>query len=237
MSAIKKKRKVLKYKKLLKLKLIIKNHQKILKFRKKKWQSLIKKLTRKPKGGSSIIDNTRYFLPTFSDYFKYNFRNSLFLKHKICLLYGIFLKKYLKNYIRASIKKAQWSRQMIKMQSFLIEQLETRLDTILYRGFFVESCRKGQQLIRHKQVLVNGKIVSWKKDKLKKGDLIEVSYTSHDYVKLNIIKAKIGMLPKYLQINYKTLQIMVVRDIKQTNDSTNLPFWLDLDILTHYYKR
>ena len=240
MSLIKKKRNELKYKKIFKLKLNIKNELKILKFRKKKWQSIIKILTRKLRSRPrtcKINDNMRYFLPTYTDYFKYNFRNSLLVKQKICLLYGIFLKKYLKNCIKATIKKAFWNRQFLNLQGFLIEQLENRLDTVLYRAFFVGSFRKGQQLIRHKQVLVNGKIVSWKKQRLKKGDVIGILGASHEYVTTNIIKAKIRPLPKYLQINYKTLQIMVVRDIKLTNAARNLSLWLDLDILAHYNKR
>ena len=53
-----------------------------------------------------------------------------------------------------------------------IRQLETRLDTALFRSHFSYSFKNARQLISHKKVYVNNKIVQYNSYSLKKGDLI-----------------------------------------------------------------
>ena len=72
-----------------------------------------------------------------------------------------------------------------------IKQLETRLDTALFRSHFSYSYRNARQLISHKKVCVNNKIVQHNSYLLKKGDLITLDKSTFKFVTHNILKSKI----------------------------------------------
>jgi small subunit ribosomal protein S4 len=72
-----------------------------------------------------------------------------------------------------------------------IEKLETRLDTALYRTYFSYSFNNARQLISHKKVYVNHKIVQHNSYLLKKGDLITFDKNISKFIGFNILKTKI----------------------------------------------
>jgi ribosomal protein S4 len=71
-----------------------------------------------------------------------------------------------------------------------IEKLETRLDTALYRTYFSDSFNQARQLILHKKVYVNNRIVQYNSYLLKKGDLITFNENIFHIVISNIVKSK-----------------------------------------------
>jgi ribosomal protein S4 len=74
--------------------------------------------------------------------------------------------------------------------ALFIEKLETRLDTALYRTYFSDSFNHARQLILHKKVYVNNKIVQYNSYFLKKGDLISFDKNIFHLVIPNILKSK-----------------------------------------------
>jgi ribosomal protein S4 len=72
-----------------------------------------------------------------------------------------------------------------------IKKLETRLDTALYRTHFSYSFKSARQLISHKKIYVNNKIVQYNSYVLKKGDLITLDRDTFEFVTSNIRKSKI----------------------------------------------
>jgi ribosomal protein S4 len=72
-----------------------------------------------------------------------------------------------------------------------IEKLETRLDTALYRTYFSYSFNNARQLISHKKVYVNNKIVQHNSYLLKKGDLITFDKNISKFVGFNAVNTKI----------------------------------------------
>lgn len=100
-----------------------------------------------------------------------------------------------------------------------------RLDTALYRAYFSYSFNHARQLISHKKVYVNNKIVQCNSYLLKKGDIITFDVGIFSLITRNILKSKVLFTPpKHFYINYRTLQISVIEDIKVTNCSTYYPF-------------
>ena len=133
----------------------------------------------------------------------------------------------------------------------LLENFESRLDSVLYRSHFSFSLKNAQQMISHKYVLVNDKVVTDKSFLLKQGDLIKIKPIYADIVKKNIKKIKKKFVlykkqninvwffhipPNYLIIKYKILQI-VVGNIRFFNFSSGFPFWLDVNSLLTNYKK
>ena len=106
-----------------------------------------------------------------------------------------------------------------------IEKLETRLDTALYRTHFSYSYKNARQLISHKKVYVNNKIVQYNSYLIKKGDVITFDKDVFDFVISNIEMSKMWpMPPKHFYINYRTLQILVIEDIHYTTCLMYYPF-------------
>jgi len=119
-----------------------------------------------------------------------------------------------------------------------IRQLETRLDTALFRSHFSYSFKNARQLISHKKVYVNNKIVQYNSYSLKKGDLITLDKSIFKYVTYNVLKSNIWSIPpKHFHINYKTLQILVIEDINYTNCLMYYSFWIDFNSFIKFYER
>lgn len=239
MLTIKKRRYKPLYKKFLNLKQNVQNRPRLLKFKRRKWKKLIEFLLRvqnRHPGKFKLYDFQRYPLLTFSS--KNNFRYKLHTKQKIGYFYGGLSEKYLKTIVKIASNKSKLRKKVINSKLFFIGILERRLDTILHRVHFVNSIRDARQLISHNHIIVNKKKVKNCNLLLKRGDLVEVSPKAQHLIE-NKIKLSNGwpMPPKYLQINYRTFQILFVEDIKSTNLSLHFPFWLDLNALLKYYER
>jgi hypothetical protein len=73
---------------------------------------------------------------------------------------------------------------------------------------------------------------------LKQGDLISINPKFYRLIEKNIKNSDVWPIPpKYLSINYKTMEIIINENAKQTNLSTNFPFYLNLEkVLVNYYK-
>lgn len=240
MSFIKKPRYKPLYKKFLKLKQNVQNRPKLLNFNKQKWKTLIQRLTRRPTKSwktYKFYDYNRSYAPKFSYFFKNRFRFNLHARQSLNLFYGGLLKRYFKTLLKLTINDPQLKNNLYTSTTFLIERLESRLDSILYRSHFVPSIRSARQMILHNHIRVNGKKVKNNAFKLKKGDLVLVSPNLQKRIKSNLSRTTLWPLPpKYLQINYRTFQIVILDDITSINFASLLPFWVDVSSILNSYR-
>ena len=95
---------------------------------------------------------------------------------KLSLFYGCLSKKQIRKYfIESHSSKGEFAKQFIGL-------LERRLDVIIYRSQFVKNILTARQLISHKKVLVNQKIISIPSYLVNPGDIISIP----DYKNLKI---------------------------------------------------
>jgi ribosomal protein S4 len=222
------------YKKFLSLKKNIQNRNKLLRFRKKKWQKF-KRLTLKFKK-KNFYDPISYSLFNFKNFFSKKFKYNLQNKQRLSFFYGKLRKSYLKKIVKLILKK--FKNLNLHATILFIKKLETRLDTTLYRSHFSYSFNNARQLISHKKVYVNNKIVQHNSYLLKKGDLITLDRNVFEFVKDNVLKSKFWPIPpKHVHINYKTFQILVIEDINYSNCLMYYPFWIDLNSFIKFYER
>lgn len=234
MYSTKKRRKKLLFKKILPLKKNILNSDKFLKFKKQKWQKFkffIKKYKKK-----KFYDFTSYPLYNFTYFFSKKFKYNLDNKQRLSFFYGNLRKTYLKMLTSSSLKNFKQTKTQAVL--LLIEKLESRLDVALYRTKFATNINCARQLISHKKIYVNNKIVSNNSYLLKKGDFITFDSSVHNFVASNVLKFKPHQtfLRRYC-INYKTLQLVIVENINYTNYSTICSFWLDFHSFLHFYRK
>ena len=231
------------YKNFIPLKKNIQNRRRLnlLKFKKQKWEKLIsylKRLQTRRKKNFRMYDINQYFLPRFYNSFKRKYKNIIQTNKKFKLFYGGLLNKYIKKQIKTVLKQKNiLLKNHTNLNSFFLSLFEQRLDIILYRSHFALSVRLARQLISHRHVKVNDVIVNNNSFKLQKGDLIEIRDSGFKIVESSIQNSHIWPIPpKYLNINYKTLQILYNGSIDSQNFSTYFPFWLDSNMIIRYNK-
>lgn len=232
MALKKKTRPYLRYKKILKLKQNVQNKSKFINFKSKKWQALVLKEKRNYRFSYKIkhIDQFNYFVPKFTDFFSNKFKLDLHSKQKFIYLYGYLTKKSLKSYINKGLSKN-------KINYWLLKQLESRLDSVLYRSHFVDSFRNARQLISHGHILVNNVVVKKHSFNLTEGDVISVSKKTHTLIEKNILKSKLlPLTPKYLQVNYKIFFISFLGNLTANNLTNQFIFWLNSKTVVDFYK-
>ena len=98
---------------------------------------------------------------------------------------------------------------------FFLELFEKRIDSVLYRTYFVLNLKQAKHLILHKHVRINNQLVRNSFLLLRKGDLITFSKSSHSILRKNLLTSlKFEFLPKNLEVNYNTLQISCLDKFK-----------------------
>ena len=222
------------YKKFLPLRKNIQNRDKLMKFRKKKWQKFQRLISKFRK--RKFHDPISYFLFNFKNFFNKKFKYNLQNKQRLSFFYGKLRKSFLKKLVRSTLR--EFKNLNMHATILFIRKLETRLDTALYRAHFSYSFRNARQLISHKKIYVNDKIVQYNSYVLKKGDLITLHKDIFEFIILNIRKSKTWPIPpKHLHINYKTLQILVIEEINYTSCLIYYPFWIDFSSFIKFYER
>ena len=233
------------FKQLIKLRDNIQNRQKVLKFKKKKWQSFLKFYQNKLKSFKKFkpLDQSKYFVTKYgtrSVSYKKRFRDTLQAGKKIRIFYGNLLKKYFKKKIKLTVRKKKPKFKNLKgIEALFLQTFESRLDIVLYRAKFAPTVRSARQLILHGKIFVNDIKVKNKAYHLKSGDIISLDFRCLNlYENYTINSIKWAIPPKHLLINYRTLQILFLSEIERSNLSNDFPFNLRLQkILVNYAKQ
>lgn len=227
------------FKQFIKLRENVQNRRKLIKFKRKKWESFLRFYLNKLKNFRKFkaLDHSKYFVTKYGTRgvgYNKRFRNTLQAGKRLRLFYGSLLKKYFKQRISESVKKKRSSLK--KLETVFVQLFESRLDTVLYRAKFAPSIRSARQLILHGKVYVNEKRVKNKAYSLKKGDVIRLDFSCLELYENNIINSiKWPLPPKHLVINYRTLQILFLGEITSTNLANEFSFNLQLQkVLVNY---
>ncbi|WP_028008613.1 30S ribosomal protein S4 [Solimonas flava] len=88
-------------------------------------------------------------------------------KQKLKQMYGVLEKQFRNYYLKASSKKGATGL-------LLLQLLETRLDNVVYRMGFSRTRAEARQLVSHKSIVVNGKLVNIPSYQVKAGDVVEI---------------------------------------------------------------
>ena len=118
-------------------------------------------------------------------------------KQKAKFIYGVLEKPFRNYYEKADRMKGMTGENLMIM-------LESRLDSVVFRMGFARTRREARQIVDHKHVLVNGKVVNVPSYLIKAGDVIE-------------IKEKAKSLQRY-------------KDIIEVTGGRLVPEWMDVDI-------
>lgn len=127
-------------------------------------------------------------------------------KQKLRAFYGnIGERQFYKIYVEAARRKGDTSENLIGL-------LESRLDSLLYRFNMCASIFAAKQLISHKHVTVNGKVVNIASYRCSPGDVIEMREKSRTIPQVMETVAKMErQVPEYLTFTPADFKGTIVR--------------------------
>lgn len=98
-------------------------------------------------------------------------------KQKVRRIYGVLERQFRNYYARAARGKGNTGEMLLQL-------LESRLDNVAYRMGFGATRAEARQLVSHKSLLVNGKVVNIPSYQVLPGDVITVREKSRNQLRL-----------------------------------------------------
>lgn len=127
-------------------------------------------------------------------------------KQKVRRIYGV-----MENQFRIYFQKA--SRMKGITGEVLLQLLERRLDTVVFRMGFALNRREARLIVKHRHFLVNGRIADIPSHLLRSGDVIEVAESSRQIPSINesLSIAEHRGIPNWLDVDMKNFKGKFVR--------------------------
>jgi small subunit ribosomal protein S4 len=149
-------------------------------------------------------------------------------KQKIRRIYGILERQFRKTYAEAARSRGVTGERLLQL-------LETRLDSMVYRMGFGASRTESRQLVRHNGVLVNGKRVNIPSFQVKPGDVIEVTDKAKSQLRVKAAaEAAEGRgIPEWLEVDAKALK----GTFKALPARTELPSSINESLVIELYSK
>ena len=125
-------------------------------------------------------------------------------KQKAKFIYGVLEKPFRNYYKKADRMPGQTGENMMVM-------LESRLDNVIFRLGFARTRREARQIVDHRHVLVNGRIVNIPSFLVKAGDEIEIKEKAKGSERYKQILEVTGgrLVPAWLDADLENLKGIV----------------------------
>ena len=122
-------------------------------------------------------------------------------KQKAKFIYGVLEKPFRNYYDKADMMKGMTGENLMIM-------LERRLDNVVFRMGYARTRREARQVVGHKHIAVNGKIINIPSYQIKAGDVVEVKEASKNIQRFkDISEITAGRLtPEWVDVDKEALR-------------------------------
>ena len=122
-------------------------------------------------------------------------------KQKAKFIYGVLEKPFHNYYVKADKMKGMTGENLMTM-------LESRLDNVVFRLGFARTRKEARQIVDHKFVTVNGKVVNIPSYLVKAGDVIAIKESKRSIQRMKDIVEVAGgrLVPEWLDVDAENLQ-------------------------------
>ena len=122
-------------------------------------------------------------------------------KQKAKFIYGVLEKPFLNYFKKASKMNGMTGENLMVL-------LESRLDNVVFRLGFARTRKEARQIVDHKFVTVNGKVVNIPSYLVKAGDVVEIKESKKNIQRMKDIVEVAGgrIVPEWLDIDAEKLQ-------------------------------
>ena len=120
-------------------------------------------------------------------------------KQKVKRIYGLLERQFRNYYKKASAKKGNTGESLLQL-------LETRLDNVIYRMGFAVTRPSARQLVSHRGITVNGKIVNLPSYQVRAGDAIELTEKAQRQLRVQeslTLSQEMDLFPSWVEVDAK----------------------------------
>lgn len=151
----------------------------------------------------------------------------LFEKQRFRYTYGL-LEKQFRNYVRKAMSKSGVAGEN------LLLILETRLDNLVYRSGFAHTTREARQLVTHKHIMVDGKVVNVPSFQVQPGMKVQVTENMQNNPQLrDAVGGTTNVPTSYIEVSRPDLSFSL--SMFPTRDM--IPVELNENMVIEYYSK
>jgi small subunit ribosomal protein S4 len=127
-------------------------------------------------------------------------------KQKVRRIYGVLERQFRRYFKQAQKIKGSTGENLLKL-------LESRLDNVVYRMGFASTRAEARQLVSHKAILVNGKVLNIPSANVKAGDIIAVAEKAKNQIRIKeaLELAQQISIPDWVAVDDKKLEGIFTR--------------------------
>jgi small subunit ribosomal protein S4 len=150
------------------------------------------------------------------------------MKQMIRRIYGVLERQFRKYYKEAARQKGVTGETLLKL-------LEQRLDNVVYRMGFASTRAEARQLVNHRSVMVNGKVVNIPSYQVKPGNIVEIKEKckTQGRIQAALELAKQRNQPQWIEVDVKKLQGV----FKSIPDRSDLPAEYNENLIVELYSK
>ncbi|MBK1734935.1 30S ribosomal protein S4 [Halorhodospira abdelmalekii] len=149
-------------------------------------------------------------------------------KQKVRRMYGV-LERQFRNYYKEA------ARRRGATGSVLLQLLESRLDNVVYRMGFGSTRAEARQLVNHRAITVNGRVVNIPSYKVKPGDEVAVKEKAKKQLRIQAaleLAAQSGWMP-WIEVDTNKMQGV----FKQCPERTDLSPEINESLIVELYSK
>jgi small subunit ribosomal protein S4 len=149
-------------------------------------------------------------------------------KQKVRRLYGVLEKQFRNYYKKAANQKGSTGENLLSL-------LETRLDNVVYRSGFGATRAESRQLVNHKSIMVNNKIVNIPSYKVQANDVISIREKSKKQTRIesSLNMAKQKGIADWISLDESKLEAV----FKNVPERTDLPPDINEQLVVELYSK
>jgi small subunit ribosomal protein S4 len=149
-------------------------------------------------------------------------------KQKVRRIYGIMERQFRNYYKKAAAAKGATGENLLRI-------LERRLDNVVYRMGFGATRAEARQLVSHKGILVNGKIVNVPSFQVGEEDQIEVREKAKKQVR---VQNAVALAEQYGFADWIEVDATALKGIfKRVPDRSDLPADINESLIVELYSK
>jgi small subunit ribosomal protein S4 len=159
-----------------------------------------------------------------------DFGVQLMAKQKLKAYYGNISEKQFRKYYEEAVRRKGDTSEN------LIDLLERRLDTVVYRMKFVPTVFAARQFVNHGHVTVNGRRVNIPSYLVRDNDVVEVKEKSKQLASLlDASQSGEREVPEYIQADHRAMKGTFMRSPKLSD--VPYPVQMEPNLVVEFYSR
>jgi small subunit ribosomal protein S4 len=150
-------------------------------------------------------------------------------KQKVKRIYGLLERQFRNYYKKASSKKGNTGESLLQL-------LETRLDNVVYRMGFAVTRPQARQLVSHRGVSVNGKVVNLPSYQVRPGDAITLTERAQRQLRVQeslTLSQEMDLFPGWVEVDSKKFAGV----FKSVPERSDLPSDINEALIVELYSK